>query len=477
MAHELCLEVRLLAGHYHGTEWPPGPAKVFQALLAGAATGTAGGRPAEAHEAALRWLECLAPPVIEAGSAKTGFRYVRYVPNNDFDKALEKDPFAAGAARVEKVIAPKLVGAVRETPHLRFRWQLQEGGEWAAHVEALREIASRVYSLGWGVDMAAAALRVKEGGVGDVLSSEWEPAANGRLALRVAMPGYLEDLLAAHRLFLERSSGPGVNPDTQAKRYGVQRYRLRGAPRRAFAACLLRTLAGRPFSADPSQAMVVAAWLRHASGVAMGAEEDWPAERVNGYILGHVQPGEEGQRVSYLPIPTIGHAKADGRIRRALLVEPPGADGEAVKALLLKLPGTRLTSLDGTPVCRVEELEGDDYVLSRVCGVGVKWRSLTPVVLHGRNVVRGRLALKKTEGLILGAFERAGYAERLIESLSFQAAPFWPGGLAAFRYLLPEHLRRFPRYHIEVVFRSAVEGPVVAGIGRHCGLGSFALAD
>ena len=476
MAQELCLEVRFLAGHYHGAEWPPGPARIFQALLAGAAAGEAGGRPKKAHEAALHWLECLAPPLIEAGPVTRGVRYLRYVPNNDFDKTLGEDPCAASAARTEKLIAPRYVGAVGPVPHLRYRWRLPADGEGVPHIATLREVAGRVYSLGWGVDMAAVALREEETSAGAELRSVWEPARDGWLALRVAVPGYIGDLSTAHDLFLGRSSVLGVNPDTQAKRYGLQKYRLSGAPVRPFVAFSLKTFAGRPFSVDPSDAIVVAAWLRHSSGELLSTEPKWPKERVNSYILGHVERGMEGNRISYLPIPTIGHQKADGRIRRALVIEPPNGEGDALKALELKLPGTRLTTEDGIAICRVEDCDADDYVLSRMVGVGARWRSLTPVVLHGRNIVHGRLALKKTESLILGAFGRAGYPESMIETLRFQPAPFWPGGMAAFRYRLPEHLRRFPRYHIEVVFRADVKGPVVAGIGRHCGLGTFALA-
>jgi CRISPR-associated protein Csb2 len=58
----LVITVRLHDGRYHGTgDWPPAPARVFQALVAGA--GLAGPLTGQAQDA-LRWLEVFNAPVI-----------------------------------------------------------------------------------------------------------------------------------------------------------------------------------------------------------------------------------------------------------------------------------------------------------------------------------------------------------------------------------------------------------------------------
>jgi CRISPR-associated protein Csb2 len=98
------------------------------------------------------------------------------------------------------------------------------------------------------------------------------------------------------------------------------------------------------------------------------------------------------------------------------------------------------------------------------------------MVLHGHNTLRGRLSIHKTERLILEALEKSGYSARLVEGLAFQPAPMWRGGEDARAVRVPLHLTRWPRYHVEVRFREAVQGPVLAGIGRHCGVGVFAAA-
>ncbi len=68
----------------------------------------------------------------------------------------------------------------------------------------------------------------------------------------------------------------------------------------------------------------------------------------------------------------------------------------------------------------------------------------------------------------------AGYAPEVIERVTFQPAPLWPGTGAAKEMRVPRHLMNYPRYHVEVRFWNPVTGPVLAGIGRHYGIGLFA---
>jgi CRISPR-associated protein Csb2 len=102
------------------------------------------------------------------------------------------------------------------------------------------------------------------------------------------------------------------------------------------------------------------------------------------------------------------------------------------------------------------------------------WRSVTPVVLHGYNASRGNISLAKTEALLWRAFEMAGFPKETIVRMAFQTAPLWSGAGAAAQVRVPKHLNGYPRYHVEVCFRQAVSGPVLAGIGRHYGIGVFA---
>ena len=96
----LVLHVRLHDGRYHGEgDWPPSPARLFQALVAGAGLGG----PLEGVDRnALNWLEKLGehrPPDIVAPPAwrpRQGVLF--YMPNNDSDR-IEGDPLRMSKIR------------------------------------------------------------------------------------------------------------------------------------------------------------------------------------------------------------------------------------------------------------------------------------------------------------------------------------------------------------------------------------------
>jgi CRISPR-associated protein Csb2 len=92
----------------------------------------------------------------------------------------------------------------------------------------------------------------------------------------------------------------------------------------------------------------------------------------------------------------------------------------------------------------------------------------------GSPIRRGEISLAKTERLLLRAFEMTGYSEETIESFAFQAGPWWPGTKHASAMLVPEHLDGYPRIHVQVRFKRPMRGPMIAGIGRHYGIGLFA---
>src|SRR4051812_48578483 len=86
-AEYLVLTIQLHDRRYHGmaagrAEWPPSPARVFQALVAGSARGNL---ISDESARALRWLERLPAPTIAAPKAKLGAAIALFVPNNDTD--------------------------------------------------------------------------------------------------------------------------------------------------------------------------------------------------------------------------------------------------------------------------------------------------------------------------------------------------------------------------------------------------------
>jgi CRISPR-associated protein Csb2 len=162
-----------------------------------------------------------------------------------------------------------------------------------------------------------------------------------------------------------------------------------------------------------------------------------------------------------------------------MIIEPPDATGEIIRMLRMKLSGRVLWDVDGRKVCSLAPAASEDWTFDQYLpkSAATLWRSVTPVVLHGFNTDgRGRISVSKTERLLLRAFEMAGYGERLIARFAFQAGPLWPATKHSSAMRVPKHLDGYPRIQVEVRFREGVRGPVLAGIGRHYGIGLFAKA-
>ena len=80
----LDIHVTFTAGHFHGFEWPPAPARLFQTLVAGTHRGAHGLLHADVRDRALEWLESLPAPAILAIATKPARELItNYVPNND----------------------------------------------------------------------------------------------------------------------------------------------------------------------------------------------------------------------------------------------------------------------------------------------------------------------------------------------------------------------------------------------------------
>ena len=108
MPRALLISVRFHDNRYHGRpEWPPSPARLFQALV-GATAGGEALRPNDRE--ALAWLEQLAPPTIVAPVIRVGGGLTNYVPNNDLD-AVSGDLRRIAKIRTPKFVKPLLFDA------------------------------------------------------------------------------------------------------------------------------------------------------------------------------------------------------------------------------------------------------------------------------------------------------------------------------------------------------------------------------
>lgn len=464
------ISATFLTGRYHGEEWPPSPARLVQALVAAGKTGANRSRWPET-EAVVRWLEGQDPPRILARATTRPAKYRLAVPNNDLDAVARKGPLtqkATSGINTLKQVAPWEVQAV-PGPHVVYEWTPKKSGgaEWST--ELLQKAARQVYALGWGIDMAYADAGMAEPRNSDGYE-EWLPSASGT-DLRVPIPGFLDDLERTYALYQMRNRGEGVDTDTRAITYGLQAYRRQGeskVPAAAFS--LVATDSERAVNFPWVATMRVAGWLRHAAGIALEGEDI--LEDMKAYVYGHGEDeASKNRRIAYLPLPSVGHVNADGRIRRVLIAEPGDAPGIAAKLLRVKLRGWFLEDSERGAVAALQGFEEPSHWFTRRAR---RWRTVTPVILHGHNVERkGVISIAKTERLLRRAFAMAGFSTDGA-GLRFQNAPYWAGTGAATSLPVPEHLQRYPRLHVEVEFREEVTGPVTAGLGRFLGIGLFA---
>ncbi len=485
----ICITATFLADRYHGREWPPSPARLFQALLAGAQTG-AYRQQWTTVEPALRQLERLPAPEVVASDFRNLPPYQISVPNNDSDKAAREwsagRAFDAAALRTLKTIAPRELAWHDGSPHVYYFWYAASAD---FPIAALRQLTSFLHTLGWGIDMAYADSfllneQEKQYFANTRGYSHYVPGERGQLC-DVPAPGYLQDLTEAYGRFCQRSSGAGVDPSTRATKYGQERYQRVGSVEPPIAKFVLRKLdsASAPYAVPWALGMKVAAWMRHAAAAALRQERQYSDEFIDSYVLGH--GNGYSKHMSFVPVPNVGTIYPDGAIRRVLVLEPPDSDGKIAAHLQWKLATSvlhRLVENGGgarktEPACQLFEAQDDNiwpYYIRPSHAPSSLWHTVTPVVLHGYNSEHGKFSLKKTEQLLYQAMEESGYSRQSISELFFQPAPLWAGTEGALAMRVPEHLAKWPRYHVGVRFREPVAGPVLAGIGKHYGIGLFA---
>lgn len=488
MARWLHVSARLMTGSYHGAEWPPSPARLFQALLAGQKTWSRGTPESSAEAGAFLWLEAQPAPVILAPEVVRGVPYALSVPLNNWDLLGRewthgREP-TRGPDKLRSLTDVRPWHCVGEpgsvaAPTVHYLWALdEEGGKEPDSVGVVCTMASRMLALGWGIDLAV--------GHGAVLSNsqflklrrgliEYVPMEGRGNRLAVPAPGWT-DQLESHYTDWQARTQKGILSHLSGT-VGSGRFatyvRSDVAHPRSYAGFRLESPGGGSFSWPWREGIVVAGWLRHAAGQRLkleGKDSDW----ISRYAMGHGREEERNRRLSYVPLPSIGHPHADGEIRRALLVEPlTGSEGVA-GLLAWGLGGTSLTDDGGRTRARALDLEREDPVLRRYTVPATLWASVTPVLLHGHDHSGRRFVPAKAERLLREAFEQSGYDPGAIAEVGYQSAPLWSGTGHARECRVPSHLSQWPRFHVSVRFRRPVPGPVLVGIGRHYGLGLFA---
>lgn len=509
----LLITVRFHEGRYHGSgEWPPSPARLFQALVAGAARGESlPVRMAKAFE----WLEGLEAPTIAAPPAYVGSGFKTYVPNNDLD-AVGGDPARIGDIRTPKFVRPRHFNA--GIP-LIYAWTCAEDAETQDHASTVYEIASTLYQLGRGVDMAWAQSEVvgdadaaaRLGESGGVL---WRPSIGGAgVSLACPHPNSLVSL--TERFKRTRGRFRIVGEGRKVSQQFLQ------APKASFSQIvydspttflLFDIRRGDSFAPRSLERIVtLTEAVRDGADARMTKGLPEQEEVVHRALIGRgATEADKARRVRITPLPSIGHAQVVRSLRRVLVAVPPDcpiSKGD-IEWAFSGLP------LDFDP--ETGELTGDGALLvaaqdrTMLANYGVeakakhrRWRTVTPAALPERAARRridphrrreqtksGGERLREqaaAEAAARQALRHAGIEVQL-QSIRVQREPFEATGKRA-ELFAGSRFAKERLWHVELGLAESVPGPIVIGDGRYLGLGlmapvqdavgilSFAIAD
>lgn len=502
---KLVLQVRLHDGRYHGEgDWPPSPARLFQALVAGASLD---GPLGNAEKQALEWLEKQTPPIIAVPLAWQPRRGVLfYVPNNDSDR-IGGDPLRTAEIRTAtKVFRPYFFDAA--VPFL-YAWALSTAANDVDSAKAICRLAERLYQFGRGIDMAWAWGEILDEDQFDELLAKYPgrvfrpSAGQSKTTLPCPCGGSLESLIRRHGAYSERFRYMKVE-DSKAVEVI-----FRTPPKARFRTVSYDSPPSRQLYElrDPTADAAFAPWpLERASALVVRVrdaaverlERAMPTRKVEieRVLVGRkpdgTNDGPPKDRVRIVPLPSIGHVHADREIRRVLIEVPPSCPLR---------PDDVHWSFSGLDVVDAETEEvravltpTNEQGFLRHYGLGddrhyLVWRTVTPAALSedarrrridpGRKRAEAKAGRERAEeqaraaAAVCQALRHAG-VRAVVEAIRFQREPFEGNGARVEDFAEGTRFSKERLWHVEIRFVEPMAGPLVIGDGRFLGLGVMA---
>ena len=495
MNRSLLISVRFHEGRYHGErrpgrgEWPPTPARLYQALVASAGHGEG---LTEGNLEALTWLEALKPPLVAAPPAGPGQQYANFVPNNDADRVVGGAK-SANKIRTRKTMRPHVFDA--RIP-VSFAWVLK-GESDEERARSICRIAEGLYQLGRGVDMAWA-----WGEIVDVDDVERRLGQYGRVVRRPGKRGAGASVAAPrvgslHSLRERYQGGQRRFGTNTAARKTVQTFSRPPPPRfqmvpydvppRRFLFDLRAPTRGEAFAPWPVRHVTdLVAGLRDKAADRLRDEFHVKVEEIDRVLIGRdATDGDKATRVRIVPLPSIGHVHADHAIRRVLIEVPPNCP---IYADDVALSFSGLSQFDqATGEAEWNLVESDERRFLDHYGIGNEdagdsrtWRTVTPVALpevrpRAQNTSNRLVRETKAAFAVNQALRHASVSEPL-EYVRVQREPFEVNGVRAGEFIVPERFTAGDLHHVELGFAQAPTAPLVVGNGRYLGLGLMAPA-
>jgi CRISPR-associated protein Csb2 len=439
-----------------------------------------------------------------AGQARRGVLF--YMPNNDAD-LIAGDPLRMAKIRTAtKVFRPRFFD--ENLPFL-YTWSFQGDAGDAERAAAICSLAERLYQLGRGLDMAWA--------WGEVLDDDdrleellaaypldvFYPLAGGdQIVLQVPCPGSLKSVEHRYAEFAKR-----FRYDKQRRKVIFRQppqpqfrfvpYSSSPAPVRGLYELRERG-SHTPFSPWPLprvSALVVR--LRDAAVKRLKGALPARAADIDRVLVGRrpdgTNAGPKEQRVRIVPLPSIGHLHADREIRR-VLIEVPSTCPLRADDVLWAFSGLEITNETTGEAAVLTRLEAEGFLRHYAIGDerGYRvWRTVTPAALPGvasRRLMappgrtrrpkkaKERVTEEQMAAYAVGQALRHANVKSGLEAIRVQREPFEGNGARVEPFAEGTRFPAHRLWHVKLVFRSPVAGPLVIGDGRFLGLGLMAPA-
>lgn len=491
MSRLLSINIHLHDGRYHGTpDWPPAPARLFQALIAGAAQGS---KIPEDDYAALKWLEALPAPIITTPIVRQARGFVSYVPNNDLDSKAG-DPTRVDEVRTGKVIKTMWL---ESTAPLGYYWSFSGDDRVMEMAHSVCRVADKLYQFGRGIDMAWAHSEVVEAGEAErrlvqlsgVVFRPSEQKRGGQLACPEA--GSLESLIARYVAFRSRLQQTKKGRKNQETFSQPPKPSFRSVGYEIPSALHLYNLMA-PWSLAGCVELVQ--HVRDIASEKLAAAFPDRRSDIDRVLVGRGAAAADKQsRVRIFPLPSIGHPQVDRMIRR-VLIEVPANCPFPTNDIDWAFSGLNLETDPVTGEIRNGLIKSSESTMLAHYGVGAdggvrKWRTVTAAALpllvarRERESPQGRKNSKngserleevsRSAGAVIQALRHAGVREQ-VGSVRVQREPFDAKGAMAASFAKDTRFARNRLWHVEIEFSDSVSGPLAIGDGRYLGLGLMA---